>query len=70
MTKKKPTYKEAIERIEEILAKIETNELDVDNLAEHVKEVSELINICREKLRKTEEDVDEIMNGLEEDIDN
>ena len=36
MATKKVTYKEAIKEIEEILEKIENEELDVDELAEQV----------------------------------
>ena len=59
MTKKKISYNEAIEEIEEILQKIENEELDVDELSEKVKRVSSLIKICKQKLYKTEEEVED-----------
>ncbi len=65
MTKKKLNYTEAVERIQEILSKIEREELDVDQLAENVKEVSLLINLCKEKLYKTEEEVEKILKAME-----
>jgi len=63
--KKKIKYSEAIQEIEEILAKIENEELDVDELTHKVERVSELINVCKDKLHKTEEEVEDILNDLE-----
>ncbi|MBI9060914.1 MAG: exodeoxyribonuclease VII small subunit [Marinilabiliaceae bacterium] len=65
MTKKKISYNEAIAEIEEILQKIENEELDVDDLSEKVKRVSALIKICKEKLYKTEEEVEKILKEIE-----
>lgn len=65
MNKKKGTYKEAITEIEEILSQIENNELDVDELSEKVKRVSSLINMCKEKLKSTEEEIEKILREME-----
>ena len=51
--------------IEEILEKIENEELDIDELAEKVKKVSELINICKDKLHKTEIEVEKILKSID-----
>lgn len=66
MTKKKISYKDAIEEIEEILLQIENEELDVDDLSEKVKRVSSLIKICKDKLHKTEEEVENILKEMDE----
>jgi len=66
MTKKKISYKEAIEEIEEILLQIENEELDVDDLSEKVKRVSSLIKTCKDKLHKTEEEVENILKEMDE----
>ena len=66
MTTKKVTYQEAIDEIEEILAKIEKEELDIDELAEKVKRVSVLLKSCREKLRQTNEEVEKILGEMDE----
>ena len=63
---KKISYKEAVAEIEDILSKIENEELDVDELSEKVKRVSSLIKICKEKLFKTEEEVEKILNEIDE----
>ncbi|RIH64831.1 exodeoxyribonuclease VII small subunit [Mariniphaga sediminis] len=66
MATKKVTYNEAISEIEEILEKIENEELDVDELAEKVKRVSTLLKMCKDKLLKTNEQVEQILKEMEE----
>lgn len=66
MATKKVTYSEAISEIEEILEKIENEELDVDELAEKVKRVSVLLKICKDKLTKTNEQVEQILKEMED----
>lgn len=66
MAAKKVTYNEAIAEIEEILGKIENEELDVDELAEKVKRVSTLLKICKDKLQKTNDQVEQILNEMED----
>jgi len=65
MAKKKITYKEAIEEIENIIEKIKSEEPDIDELANKVKRVSELLNICKDKLYKAEKDVNDILDDIE-----
>jgi exodeoxyribonuclease VII small subunit len=66
MVTKKITYNEAISEIEEILEKIEHEELDVDELAEKVKRVSLLLKTCKDKLLRTNEQVEQILKEMEE----
>ncbi|MCT4603210.1 MAG: exodeoxyribonuclease VII small subunit, partial [Marinifilum sp.] len=56
MAKKKISYSEAIAEIEETIMLIENEELDVDDLSEKVKRVSELLVICKAKLNSTEKE--------------
>ncbi len=65
MEKKKLTYKEAVLEIEEILEKLESEELDVDELAERVKRVSQLLKFCKEKLTNTEKEIQGIIEEME-----
>jgi exodeoxyribonuclease VII small subunit len=64
--KKAVTYNEAMAEVEEILEKIENEELDVDDLAEKVKRVSVLLKICKDKLLKTNEQVEQILKEMED----
>jgi exodeoxyribonuclease VII small subunit len=65
MAAKKLSYKEAFSELEEILAKIESDELNVDDLTVHVKRAAELIKFCKGKLFETESEIEKII----EDID-
>ncbi len=65
ISKKSVSYKEAITEIEEILSKLENNELDVDELSEKVKRVSQLVTLCKEKLHSTEEEIDKILKEMD-----
>jgi len=66
MATKKTSYSEAMAEIEEILEKIESEELDVDELAEKVKRVSLLLKTCKDKLTKTNEQVEQILKEMED----
>ena len=66
MPKKKINYREAITEIEETIQAIENEELDVDQLSNKVKRVSELLKICKEKLHNTEKEVENILNEMED----
>jgi len=65
MTKKDLSYSEAIATIDEILQQIETGELDVDELAEKVKQASELLKLCKSKLFKTEKEIEKVLKEME-----
>lgn len=65
MAKKIETYNEAIEKLRQIVAAIEKDELDVDLLSEKVKEASCLIKLCKEKLYKVDADVQKVLEELE-----
>jgi exodeoxyribonuclease VII small subunit len=65
MTKEKISYSDAVEEIENILEKIEAGSLDVDELTAKVSRVSDLLKICRDKLHKTEAQIDKILKDGE-----
>lgn len=65
MEENKLNYKEAMAEIEGIVAKLEDNQLDVDELSEKVKRVSELIAFCKSKLHETEEEVEKILKSID-----
>lgn len=66
MAKHSKKYSEAISEIEDIIAKIENRDLDVDELAENVKKVSALIKICKDKLHQTEEEIQKILDSIKD----
>ncbi len=65
MTENKPGFNKAVKELEQILEKIESGELDVDELSGKVKRASELLRLCQSKLRDTEEEIDKIIEEME-----
>ncbi len=55
-------YKSAVEELETILSLLESNELEIDDLSNKAKRATELIKFCKEKLYKTSEEVNSVMN--------
>lgn len=66
MATKKQSYKEAFTELETILAKIESDELNVDDLTSSVKRAAELIKFCKSKLFETESEIEKIIADIEE----
>lgn len=62
---KKKTYEEAYEELQEIVKEIESGTISVDLLGEKVKRAGELIHFCKEKLFKTEQEVNEVLKVLD-----
>lgn len=63
MEKKAPlTYENAMKRLEEIVAKIEEGNIDIDQLAAHLKEAKRLSEFCKDKLTKVESDIKESLS--------
>ncbi|MDK2837724.1 MAG: exodeoxyribonuclease small subunit [Bacteroidota bacterium] len=58
------TYSQARKELEEIVRAIESGELDVDKLTEKVKRAGELIAFCKEKLTKTDEDLQRMLDEI------
>jgi exodeoxyribonuclease VII small subunit len=54
-------------RIEEITGQIEAGEMNVDELAKHVKEASDLLKFCKSKLFETEQEIEKILKEMEEE---
>ncbi|MFW6202810.1 MAG: exodeoxyribonuclease VII small subunit [Marinilabilia sp.] len=65
MTDKKLTYNQAVSEIEDILQRMENEELDVDELSAKVKRVSELVRFCRDKLKNTEDEVEKVLKEMD-----
>ncbi len=63
-------YSKAVKKLDEILAKIETEEIDVDELADNVKEAVELLKVCKNKIEKAQFEVKKVVEGFgAEDVD-
>ena len=50
-------YEEALEELQQIMARLQEEQVSIDDLSQQVKRAAELIAYCRNKLRETEEDI-------------
>ena len=60
-------YAEAIGELESILDELESNDVDVDVLAEHVKRASELIKLCRDRIGNAKLRIEEVVAQIDAD---
>lgn len=65
MAKKEQTYGEAMQELQLIMQRIENEELDVDILLEEVKKAAMLIRFCKDKLQKTNVEIQKILDKIE-----
>lgn len=63
---KELTYTEAFEQLQEIVSKMENADISVDELSDNIKKATQLIKICKDKLTKTEAEVNETIAELNE----
>ncbi len=59
------TYGEALEELEEILAAIEEEQVDVDELAVKVKRSAELIRLCRTRIDAAAAEVETVVHEMD-----
>ena len=59
---KQMKYEEAISRLEEIVKKMENDELDIDHMAQQLKEAQQLIRLCKDRLTKVDADIKAVMD--------
>ena len=60
---KEEKYEAAMRQLEDIAAKMENGELDIDSLSEQLKTAQKLIKQCKDKLTKTDEDIRKILGA-------
>ena len=60
---KEQKYEAAMRQLEDIAAKMENGELDIDSLSEQFKTAQKLIKQCKDKLTKTDEDIRKILGA-------
>ncbi len=65
--KSQKTYSEALQRIETILRQLESEETDIDQLNDLVKEAMALVNQCKKQLRSTEEELEKNLDSIDQD---
>ncbi len=58
-------YTKAVQKLDEIIIKIESEEIDVDELSVNVKEAVELIKLCKAKIEKAEMEVKKVVENFD-----
>ena len=66
MVKKKETYSQAMARLETIVRQVDSNELEIDELVEKIKEANEIIAFCSEKLKKADTEIEKLWADKQE----
>ena len=59
--KKNFKYEEAVEQLEQIVRKMENDELDIDSLTDELRKAQELIKLCKAKLTSTDEEIKKML---------
>ena len=58
------TYTKAMQELEAIVAKMQSDNCDIDALADYTKRATELIKFCKDKLFNTDEEVKKCIEAL------
>jgi exodeoxyribonuclease VII small subunit len=60
-TDKGPRYAAAFDELQKILQRLESGDIDVDELTAQVKRAAELIDLCQKRLKETEVEVKKVV---------
>ena len=60
-------YREAVEQLDDIIAQIENDDIDVDELGQRVKEAVNLLRLCKAKIDKAEMEVKQVVEEFAKD---
>ena len=60
--KKEMSYKAAMAELKEILELLESGQADMDELTKKAKRAKELLQFCKEKLYRTSEEVESLID--------
>lgn len=58
---KETKYEMAISQLEEIVERLENNQLGIDEMTAQLKKAQQLIKLCKDRLAKTDEEIQKIL---------
>lgn len=58
---KETKYEMAISQLEEIVERLENNQLEIDEMTAQLKKAQQLIKLCKDRLTKTDEEIQKIL---------
>ncbi len=61
------TYEDAFAELQQIVVDMESGEIDIDSLSEKIQRASDLIAVCKAKLTRSEEEVQQLLAKLADD---
>jgi len=59
-------FSQAMAELENVLRRIEGDEIDIDQLGRELGQAAKLLEICRKKIRRAEVEVQQIVESIEE----
>ena len=66
-TEKERPYSEMVAELETIVQKMQSNQCDIDHLAEYTARASKLLQACRARLTTTEQHLQETLASLKQE---
>ena len=57
---KETKYEDAIRQLEDIVTKLENNELEIDEMPSQLKKAQDLIKLCKDKLTQTDAEIKKV----------
>lgn len=67
--KEEKTYREAVEELEGIVRKMESDTCDIDKLSDYTKRALELLKFCKERLFSTNKEVEKCLEELKKTME-
>lgn len=61
---KDTSYTKAYDELQEIVSEMENSEITIDDLDVKIKRAAELLKICKDKLYKTEKNVQDVLEEI------
>ncbi|EFB92906.1 MAG: exodeoxyribonuclease VII small subunit [Prevotella bivia] len=58
---KKINYEEAVKQLEDIVAKMEDGEMDLESMTTQLKKAQELVKLCKDRLTQTDKDIQALL---------
>jgi exonuclease VII small subunit len=55
-------YEEAVRQLEAIVDKMERGELDIDSMAAQLKQAQELVKLCKQMLKRTDDEIQKLLD--------
>jgi exodeoxyribonuclease VII small subunit len=66
MTGSQQTYREALDELRAIHARLRDDEVDIDTLLDDVKRAADLLAFCRERLTSVGERLEQVLTDFEQ----